>query len=389
MPWNKPGDSNDPWSQKPGNQGGGPPDLDEVFRNLTKKFGGIFGSSGSSSGSGSKGGRGGKWRKLIWIGVLGVIVLWAMYDRFGFYIVKQAERGVELRFGEYKRTTTAGLNWHIPFPIESVEIVNVDEVREVSNKTSMLTQDENIVEISLEAQYKIKNAEDYKFNLRNPDITVKDAMESAVREIVGKSTIDFVLFEGRAQISSATRELLQRIMDGYISGIYIQKVNLEKSLPPDQVKAAFSDAIKSREDYDRYIKEAEAYANSILPQARGEAARLLQEANAYRDRVIANSEGEAKRFLKLLYEYEKAPDVTRERLYLEAVESVFANSNKVLMDVEEGNNLLYLPLDQLIKRHTMMNSPDNAAQGTFSDSEYDADRQRDSSNRFQRGRERR
>ncbi len=377
MPWNRPGDNNDPWGRKTGNQG--PPDLDEVFRNLTKKFGGIFGS-GSSPGSGGKGG------KMFWIGLLAVIVLWGVYDRFGFYIVKQAERGVELRFGEYKRTTTAGLNWHIPFPIESVEIVNVDEVREVSNKTSMLTQDENIVEVSLEAQYKIKNAEDYKFNLRNPDVTVKNAMESAVREIVGKSSIDFVLFEGRAQISSVTRELLQGIMDEYDSGIYIQKVNLEKSLPPDQVKAAFSDAIKSREDYDRYIKEAEAYANSILPQARGEAARLLQEADAYRDRVIANSEGEAKRFIKLLGEYEKAPDVTRERLYLEAVESVYANSNKVLMDVEGGNNLLYLPLDQLIRQRTLMNNSD-VAQDTFGNDEYDASGQQGSSSRFQRGRE--
>lgn len=377
MPWNKPGDNNDPWSRKPGNQG--PPDLDEVFRNLTKKFGGIFGS-GSSSGSGGKGGRS---SKVIWIGLLAVVALWGMYDRFGFYIVKQAERGVELRFGEYKRTTTAGLNWHIPFPIERVEIVNIDEVREVSNKTAMLTQDENIVEVSLEAQYKIKNAEDYKFNLRNPDVTVKNAMESAVREIVGKNSIDFVLFEGRAQISSTTRELLQGIMDEYGSGIYIQKVNLEKSLPPDQVKAAFSDAIKSREDYDRYIKEAEAYANSILPQARGEAARLLQEANAYRDRVIANSEGETKRFIKLLGEYEKAPDVTRERLYLEAVESVYANSNKVLMDVEGGNNLLYLPLDQLIRQHTSINTS-GATPGAFGNEEYDG---QGSSNRPQRGRE--
>ena len=169
-------------------------------------------------------------------------------------------------------------------------------MREVTNKTAMLTQDENIVGVSLEAQYKIGDAEDYIFNVRDPDKTVKDAMESALREIVGKSTIDFVLFEGRAQISSATRLLLQEILDNYESGIFIQKVNLEKSLPPDQVKEAFDDAIKSREDYDRYIKEAEAYANSILPQARGEAARFLQEADAYRDRAIANSEGEANVF---------------------------------------------------------------------------------------------
>ena len=378
MPWNSPGGNKDkdPWGQNSGNQG--PPDLDDVFRNLTKKFGGIFGS-GSSSGPRGTG------SSFLLIVIIAVIAIWGIYDRFGFYIVNQAERGVELRFGEYKRTTTAGLNWHLPFPIETVEIVNVDEVREVSNKTSMLTQDENIVEVSLEAQYKINNAEDYVFNLRNPDITVKDAMESAVREIVGKSTIDFVLFEGREQISSITRELLQGIMDDYRSGIYIQKVNLEKSLPPDQVKAAFSDAIKSREDYDRYIKEAEAYANSILPKARGEAARLLQEANAYRDRVIANSEGEAKRFLKLLAEYEKAPDVTRERLYLEAVESVFANSNKVLMDVEGGNNLLYLPLDQIIRQRSMSNS--KSMQDTFSSDNFGLNNQQQSASRPERGRE--
>ncbi len=355
MPWNSPGDDNkdkDPWGQNSGNQG--PPDLDDVFRNLSKKFGGIFGggSSGGSSGNG---------KPILLFALIAALALWGLYDKFGFYVVKQAERGVELRFGEFQAITSAGLNWHLPFPIETVEIVNVDEVREVSNKTSMLTQDENIVEVSLEAQYKIGDAKEYIFNVRDPDQTVKDAMESAVREIVGKSTIDFVLFEGRAQISSVTRELLQEILDSYKSGIFIQKVNLERSVPPDAVKAAFDDAIKSREDYNRYIKEAEAYANSILPQARGEAARFMQEADAYRDRAIANSEGEAKRFLKLLAEYEKAPSVTRERLYLEAVESVYSNSNKVLMDVEGGNNLLYLPLDQIMKQRSMIN-PESTTQ---------------------------
>ncbi len=350
MPWNSPGDDNkdkDPWGQNSNNQG--PPDLDEVFRNLSKKFGGIFGggSSGGSSGDG---------KPLLLFAVIAALALWGLYDKFGFYVVKQAERGVELRFGEFQEMTSAGLNWHLPFPIETVEIVNVDEVREVSNRTSMLTQDENIVEVSLEAQYKIGDAQEYVFNVRDPDQTVKEAMESALREIVGKSTIDFVLFEGRAQISSVTRELLQEILDSYKSGIFIQKVNLERSVPPDEVKAAFDDAIKSREDYDRYIKEAEAYANSILPQARGEAARFMQEADAYRDRAIANSEGEAKRFLKLLAEYQKAPSVTRERLYLEAVESVYSNSNKVMMDVEGGNNLLYLPLDQIMKQRSMTNT---------------------------------
>ncbi len=364
MPWNSPGDDNkdkDPWGQNSGNQG--PPDLDDVFRNLSKKFGGIFGGGSSSGGSGSDG------KPILLFILVAAIALWGLYDKFGFYVVKQAERGVELRFGEFQEITSAGLNWHLPFPIETVEIVNVDEVREVSNRTSMLTQDENIVEVSLEAQYKIGDAKDYVFNVRDPDQTVKDAMESALREIVGKSNIDFVLFEGRAQISSVTRELLQEILDSYTSGIFIQKVNLERSVPPDEVKAAFDDAIKSREDYNRFIKEAEAYANSILPQARGEAARLLQEADAYRDRVIANSEGEAKRFLKLLAEYEKAPDVTRERLYLESLESVYMNSNKVLMDVEGGNNFLYLPLDQIIKQRALT-SPLSSSNDSFTSDNF-------------------
>ena len=376
MPWNSPGGdkNNDPWGQNSGNQG--PPDLDEVFRNLTKKFGGIFGS-GSSGGGGSQGPSG---SMLIFI-IVAALAAWGLT---GFYTVQQPERGVELLFGKYKKTTTAGLNWHWPFPIEKVEKVNVDVVREVSHRTSMLTQDENIVEVSLEAQYKIKSAEDYKFNLKDPDVTVKDAMESAVREIVGKSTIDFVLFEGREDISSKTREILQEIMDVYGAGIYIQKVNLEESQPPEQVKAAFSDAIKSREDRDRFIKEAEAYENSIIPQARGEASRILQNAQAYRDRVIANSEGEAKRFLKLLAEYEKAPEVTRERLYIEAVESVFSNSNKVLMDVEGNNNLLYLPLDQIMKQRSM--SP-ATTQDTFTSDKFGLSNQQSGSGRPERGRE--
>ncbi len=380
MPWNSPGGNkdDDPWGRKSKNQG--PPDLDEVFRNLTKKFGGIFGS-GSSGNSKGPGGS-----SIFWLALIALVAVWGLYDRFGFYTIQPAERGVELRFGQFKRITEAGLRWHWPFPIEKVEIVNVDEVRVVSNRTSMLTQDENIVEVSLEAQYKIKDVKDYQFNLKDPDKTVKDAMESALREIVGKNTIDFVLFEGRAQISSVTKELLQGIMDEYKSGIYIQKVNLEKSLPPDPVKAAFSDAIKSREDYDRYIKESEAYANSVLPQARGQAARLLQEASAYRDRAIANSEGEAKRFLKLLAEYKKAPAVTRERLYLEAVESVYANSNKVLMDVEGGNNIIYLPLDQIVKQRSSRGGS-NATQGNFEPENFDLNNQQSSSVRTERGRE--
>ncbi len=380
MPWNSPGGNNDkdkdPWGQNSGNQG--PPDLEDVFRNLTKKFGGIFGSGGGSSAGSS-----GSGKPILLFALVAAIAIWGIYDRFGFYIVKQAERGVELRFGEFKQMTSAGLNWKLPFPIETVEIVNVDEVREVSNTTSMLTQDENIVSVSLEAQYKIGDAEKYIFNVRDPDVSVKSAMESALREIVGKSKIDFVLFEGREQISIITRELLQEILDNFESGIFIQKVNMEKSLPPDQVKEAFDDAIKSREDFERYIQEAEAYANSILPQARGEAARFLQEADAYRDRAIANSEGEAKRFLKLLAEYEKAPEVTRERLYLESVESVFNNTNKVMIDVEGGNNIMYLPLDQIVKQRSMSNNQSSTNE-TFSTENFGLSTQQAGSGRPER-----
>ena len=341
MPWNEPGGSNkDPWSRKPSDQG--PPDLDELLRKLTGKFGGIF---GGKPGSGSGSGKGPSLGLGLVIAVVAIVWLGS-----GFYIVSAGEAGVELRFGAFQEVTDPGPHWHIPYPIEAVEVINVDEVRDAQHKATMLTQDENIVDIELAVQYRIKSPEDYLFQVRLPDPTLRQAMESALREVVGKSKMDFILGEGRAEIADDTKRLMQGILDDYKTGLLVTTVNLQQAQPPEQVQGAFADAIQAREDEVRFKNEAEAYANGILPQARGEAARVEQESNAYMERVIAKATGEAARFLKLMEEYQKAPEVTRERLYLDAIESVFSRSNKVLMDAKGTNNLMYLPLDKLFQR---------------------------------------
>jgi membrane protease subunit HflK len=352
MPWNEPGGGNrDPWSG--GNRGGdqGPPDLDEVLRKVSDKFGGLFGGrGGGGGGSGGGLGRGGS-AGLVTI----IVVVLLGWLATGFYIIDEGDRGVVLRFGDFQTVTTPGLHWHIPFPIESMERVQIDQIRSSQHRGQMLTQDENIVDIDISVQYRIKSAEDYVFNVRMPDVpnqpagTLYQTLESAVREAVGKSQMDFVLSEGRAEIAQSTRDLMQEILDDYETGLEVTTVNLEQAQPPEAVQGAFADAIKAREDEVRFRNEAEAYANSKIPEARGQSARIIEEATAYRDRVIAQAEGEADRFTQLLTEYELAPQVTRERLYLDAVESVLANSNKVMVDVDGGNNLLYLPLDRLVQ----------------------------------------
>lgn len=380
MPWNEPGGNDkDPWSRKPNEQG--PPDLDELLRKLTGKFGGIFGGrpgSGSGSGKGSSFGLG-----LI-IAIVAIVWLGS-----GFYIVSAGEAGVELRFGAFQEVTGPGPHWHIPYPIESVEVINVDEVRDAQHKATMLTQDENIVDIEIAVQYRIKSPENYLFQVRLPDPTMRQAMEAAVREVVGKSKMDFILGAGRAEIADDTKQLIQGILDDYRAGLLVTTVNLQQAQPPEQVQGAFADAIKAREDEVRFKNEAEAYANGILPQARGEAARVEQESNAYKDRVIARATGEAARFLALLEEYEKAPNVTRERLYLDAIESVLSRSNKVLMDAKGANNLMYLPLDKLIQRGagaTMSNDTDGTGVTTRSSSNNMMDTRSRRSNRLREGR---
>ncbi len=363
MAWNEPGGSGnkDPWGG--GNRGGnnqGPPDLDEVVKQLQQKFSAIFG--GGKKGGGSPASGGGN-AGSIGLGVIAVVlvVVWAIS---GIYIVDEGRRGVVLQFGAYAKTTMPGPHWHPRF-IQSVEVVNVEESRAltvgfrqtggsrptsstVGRESLMLTQDENIVDVKLAVQYKVKSASDYLFRVRDPEVVLRQATESAIREVIGKSDMDFILKEGRADITAQARILIQKTLDYYQAGLIITTVNLQDAQPPEQVQDAFADAVKAQGDSERVKNEAEAYSNDIIPRARGKAARQIAEANAYKERVIAEAMGEASRFDQVLTEYLKAPEVTRKRLYLESMESVLSNSSKVLVDVKSGNNILFLPLDQMM-----------------------------------------
>ena len=268
----------------------------------------------------------------------------------GLYRVNADERGVVLRFGEFVSSSSPGLRWHIPWPVESVEKVAVTRINTIRQQTRMLTADENIVVVDLVVQYQNADAQAYLFNVRDPDGTLSDIIESVIREVVGKYPADFVLLEGRAEIAVETQRLVQEAIEDYGVGITVTKVNLQDTNFPSQVEAAVQDAIKAREDKERLAFEAQSYANDILPKARGESVRRIQDAEAYKARVIADAEGESSRFEQLLAEYERAPSVTRTRLYLEAIEDVYADSAKVLLDAEGSGNLLYLPLDKLIER---------------------------------------
>lgn len=356
MAWNEPGGGkdNDPWG---GGRNQGPPDLDEVIRKLQERLGGIFG------GGRGRGGQGGKPSGSMITVIIVALLVWLAYDMV--YIIEPAERGVVTRFGNYVATLDPGPNVRLPRPIEYVEKVNIDEVRtieigyrsiggqrpsSVPTEALMLTQDENIVDLRVAVQYRVKDAQDYLFNVREPDITVKQVSESALREVVGKSRMDFVLKEGRAQIATRTADLGQQILDRFGTGISVLSVNLVDAQPPDEVQDAFLDAIKAREDQQRIINEAQAYANDILPKARGAAARRVENARAYKEEKVFEAEGEADRFSQILTEFEKAPEVTRERLYLEAIQQVLTSSTKIMVDVEGGNNLFYLPLDRLMEQ---------------------------------------
>lgn len=349
MPWNEPGGGNrDPWSGGGRGSDQGPPDLDEVLRKLSARLGGLFG--GRRGGGGGGIGKGGS------VGIVAVLaIILGVWLFSGFYIINEGERGVVLRFGQFQSVQGPGLHWHIPYPVESMERVDVDQVRSSQHRATMLTQDENIIDIEISVQYRVKDPRDYLFNVRLPDApnqmvgTLYQVLESAVREVVGKSKMDFVLGEGRAEVAQATRQLMQNTLDYYKTGLEVTTVNLQQAQPPEAVQGAFADAIKAREDEVRFRNQAEAYANSVIPEARGQAARLLEEARAYRDQVVAIAQGEASRFTQLLTEYEKAPRVTRERLYIETLQQVLANTSKVVVDVGEGNSLLYLPLDRILQ----------------------------------------
>jgi membrane protease subunit HflK len=365
MAWNEPGGSqdNDPWGGRRKKQG--PPDLDEIVRKIQQKLAGLFGGKG---GSGSGGGAGPKGNAPgILALVVVALVIWVAVD--SVYIIQPAERGVVLRFGKYVDTLMPGPSIRLPRPIEQVIRVDVDQIRTVEvgyrsegrqqmmiqDEASMLTQDENIVDVKLAVQYKVKSPADYLFHDRDPEITIRDATESSIREVVGKSKMDFVLKEGRSEVAARTKELLQAILDRYNNGLLVTSVNLQDAQPPEQVQEAFFDAIRAREDEDRLINEAEAYSNEVIPKARGGAARITEDANAYKAKIVATAQGDVSRFSQILQAYQKAPEVTRKRMYLETLESVMSNTSKVLVDVEKGSNLLYLPLDKLTQQASAAN----------------------------------
>jgi membrane protease subunit HflK len=377
MAWNEPGGGNrDPWSG--GGRDQGPPDLDEVVRKLSDRFNSLIGGRrGGGSGGGSGGGASGS--GLAGIGlVVGIIAVigWLIAS---IYIVNEGERGVVLRFGRYLETTLPGPHLRI-FPIDRVEIVNVEQrrfreigyrsgasggrqpaIRSVPKEALMLTQDENIVDVRLAVQYQIKDPRAYLFSVFDPESVLVQVVESATRETIGKSTMDFVLTEGRSDIVADTRTLSQNILDSYGAGLQIITVVLQDAQPPEEVQDAFADAIKAREDEQRLKNEAEAYSNEVIPRARGQAARRLQEASAYKEQVIAQAQGEASRFEQLLAAYGRAPEVTRVRLYLETLETVLSRVSKVLVDVKGTNNLLYLPLDRLLKSGESANAEGHSA----------------------------
>jgi membrane protease subunit HflK len=345
MAWNESGNGKNPWDRGGGNDG--PPDLDKIIRDWQKRFNSLFGGKGKRpGGNGTNGSTGPTGAALGGLALL-VFIGWLAT---GVYRVNADERGVVLRFGAFSQTSGPGLRWHLPWPIESVEKVGTTRVNTVRQQTRMLTADENIVTVDLVVQFLNADPTKYLFNVLDPEGTLSDVSESAIREVVGKNTADFVLLEGRAEIAVQTQELIQTTLDDYGTGILISKVNLQDTNFPAQVEAAVQDAIKAREDKERVAFEAQSYANDILPRARGEAVRRNQDAEAYKARVIADAEGEASRFTQILNEYEKAPAVTRQRLYLDAIEQVYKNSNKVLLDADNSGNMIYLPVDKMLEQ---------------------------------------
>ena len=353
MAWNEPGGSGgkDPWGGRKDEQQG-PPDLDEVVKKLQDKLSGLFGGGGSGGSGGSRTAS----SSNMGAGGMGIIALLLaiVWGFSGIYTIHEGTRGVVMQFGAYKDITMPGLHWYPRF-VQSVEEVNVDNVRSIElgfrgDESLMLTQDENIIDIKFAVQYQVKDASDYLINVRDPDETLRQAMETSVREVVGQSEMDFIITGGRAEVVARAQELMQTILDQYQAGLVITSLNMQDAQAPQQVQGAFADAVKAREDEVRFKNEAEAYANDVLPSARGQAARLLEEANAYKEQVIAEAEGETARFLSVLAQYKLAPSVTRKRLYIDTMESVLSRSSKVLVDTKGNNNLLYLPLDKLMQR---------------------------------------
>lgn len=349
MAWNEPDNDdrqNDPWGSRSGRKDQGPPDIDKVMSDLLKKLSGLFGGGrkgGSSNGNASSGG---PVMGIIAILLIGAGLIWV---GSGFYTLDEQERGVVLRLGRAQEAVVMpGLHWNPPL-IDEVIPVNVTRVYDRSFSNTMLTQDDNIVDIQMTVQYVITDARKYVLEVEDPEISLQEAAESAIRHVVGGSPMDEVISTGREVLAQEAHDRLQRYLDLYGTGITVSQFNIAQSLPPQQVRAAFDDVIKAREDNQSYQNEARRYANQVVPEARGFAQRQTQEANAYKEQVVAEAQGEASRFEQLLVEYQKAPEVTRERMYIDTLQSVMTNSSKIMIDVEGGNNMMYLPLDQILQ----------------------------------------
>lgn len=360
MAWNEPGgnsNNQDPWGGRKGGGRQGPPDLDEAFRKLQESLNGIFGGGkkrgdDDSGRSGSGGGFG-----LLFVG-LGLLAAVWLYS--AIYVVDEQEQAVVLRFGKYHETVGPGLNIYFP-PIDRKFQENVTRERAYSKQGAMLTEDENIIEVPLTVQYRVSNLQDFVLNVDQPEVSLQHATDSAVRHVVGSTEMDQVLTEGRELIATEVRERLQRFLDNYRTGITITQVNIQSAAAPREVQEAFDDVIRAREDEQREKNQAESYANGVIPEARGQAQRMLEEANGYRDEVIARARGEADRFTKLVAEYRKAPEITRERLYIDTMQEVMSNTSKVLVTGDKGqNNLLYLPLDKMIDSRGAASSSNSA-----------------------------
>ncbi len=358
MAWNEPGNNGndndkDPWGggRKGGNQG--PPDIDEVIKNLTKKFNSLLGGSGSGGGGSSSGGKSSGSGAGLSIGLIaGLVAVVAMLWGFtGFYIVDEAERGVVLRFGKVlDATPQPGLHWNPPI-VDEVNLVNVSELNaKTYENRAMLTTDENIIDITVTVQYLIQDPVNYVLAVQDPEHSLDNAAESAIRHVVGGNFMEQILTTGRDRVAADVQERLQDYMDIYETGILVSQVNVVDAQPPDEVRPAFDDVIRAREDEQRVQNQAQQYSNQIIPEARGAAQRAIEQANAYREEVIARATGDASRFNQLLVEYSKAPEVTRQRLYIDSLEDVMMASSKIMIDVEGGNNMLYLPLDKLMEQ---------------------------------------
>ncbi|MBS0308153.1 MAG: FtsH protease activity modulator HflK [Proteobacteria bacterium] len=377
----------------------GPPDLDELWRDLNQRLSRWFGGRGSNGGNG--GGNGGSPdMRGAGIGAFAIgVVLLFLWLASGFFIVQEGQTAVVLTFGKYSYKTPTGINWRWPYPIQSHEIVNVSQFRTVEvgyrgnarnkqpKEALMLTDDENIIDIQFAVQYKVRDAEKWIFNNRDQEDMVKQVAESSIREVVGKAKMDFVLYEGREKIAADVMQLMQDILERYNAGVVITSIAMQGVQPPEQVQNAFDDAVKAGQDRERQKNEGQAYANEVIPKARGAAARLMQEADAYRSQVTDNAQGDASRFKQIVTEYQKAPAVTRDRMYLETMQQIFANTSKIMIDAKGNGNLLYLPLDKLISQVAAQETARSNAQPTAkppavvaSDAQQDA-RQRETRSR--------